>query len=193
MKLTMGLGIYPASVADVSEILALIHQKAAFDDSIDPDCTTLQATEEKLRHTLFNDTPFARVILVRTTEKAIGFALYYFQYSSFAAQPSIWLDDLYLEPEARGQGIGKALMIELAKVAQAHHCTHIAWTASKKNSNGIRFYQKLGAEVVGKKAKVLCFQAKDQVIQSLILAGYSNAQKHSDIALNLKTRSPANS
>jgi GNAT superfamily N-acetyltransferase len=152
---------------DVSVILALIRRKAAFDDSMDSDCTPLQATEAKLCQTLFNDPPFAKVLLVERSS-AIGFALYYFRYSSFAAQPSIWLDDLYLEPESRGQGIGKALMIELAKEAQKHHCSHMAWTASQKNDRGIGFYQALGAEIVGEQAKVLCFQANSQVIQSLL-------------------------
>jgi GNAT superfamily N-acetyltransferase len=160
--------IYPASVEDVSDILILIRKKAAFDDSMDSDCTALDATEDKLRQTLFNDQPFAKVLLVEMAGRAIGFALYYFRYSSFAAQPSIWLDDLYLEPEARGRGVGRALMVELAQVAQANHCPHIAWTASKKNLRGIEFYQKLGAEVVGERAKVLCFHADSRVIRSLI-------------------------
>jgi GNAT superfamily N-acetyltransferase len=161
--------IYPASVENVSDILVLIRKKAVFDDSMDSDCTALAATEDKLRQTLFNEQPFAKVLLIEVLGRAIGFALYYFRYSSFAAQPSIWLDDLYLEPEARGQGVGKAIMVELAKAAQAHHCTHIAWTASKKNLRGIRFYQKLGAEVVEERAKVLCFQADSQVIRSLLM------------------------
>jgi GNAT superfamily N-acetyltransferase len=168
MILKTDLTIRAAQIQDVPAILSLIHQKAAFDASMDSDCTPLQATEAKLHQTLFNDTPFAKVLLVERSRHAIGFALYYFRYSSFAAQPSLWLDDLYLEPEARGQGMGRSLMVELAREAQKHHCTHIAWTASKQNDRGISFYQALGAEIVGEQDKVFCFRANSQVIQSLL-------------------------
>jgi GNAT superfamily N-acetyltransferase len=167
MILKTGAAIRTAAPEDVPSILSLIHKKAAFDNGMDSDCTPLQATETKLRQTLFGDIPFAKVLLVERSGQAIGFALYYFRYSSFAAQPSIWLDDLYLEPDARGQGIGKALMVELAQQARRHSCSHIGWTASKKNDRGIGFYQALGAEIMGEQGKVWCFRADGRVIRSL--------------------------
>jgi GNAT superfamily N-acetyltransferase len=79
---------------------------------------------------------------------AVGFALYYFRYSSFRGRPSVWLDDLYVHPHARRQGAGRLLMDRLAAVATAADCTHIAWVASASNAVGMSFYRRLGATVV---------------------------------------------
>jgi GNAT superfamily N-acetyltransferase len=74
--------------------------------------------------------------------------LYYFRYSSFRGRPSIWLDDLYVHPPARRQGVGRLLMGRLAEVAAATDCTHMAWVASASNTTGMGFYRRLGATVV---------------------------------------------
>jgi len=79
---------------------------------------------------------------------AVGFALYYFRYSSFRGRPSMWLDDLYVYPPARRQGAGRLLMRRLPELATVADCTHIAWVASASNSIGMDFYRRLGASVV---------------------------------------------
>jgi GNAT superfamily N-acetyltransferase len=97
---------------------------------------------------LFGPRPFAFVLLAGGPGLAVGFALYYFRYSSFRGRPSIWLDDLYVHPPARRQGAGRLLMGRLAEVAAAADCTHIAWVVSASNAIGMSFYRRLGATVV---------------------------------------------
>ena len=79
---------------------------------------------------------------------AVGFALYYFRYSSFRGRPSVWLDDLYVHPHVRRQGAGRRLMGRLAELAIAADCTHIARVASASNAVGMSFSRRLGAAVV---------------------------------------------
>ena len=78
----------------------------------------------------------------------VGFALYGFRYSSFAGQPSIWLDDLYVNEAVRSRGAGAALMIHIAQVSKNNDCTHLAWNADVRNVRGLSFYRRLGAEIV---------------------------------------------
>jgi GNAT superfamily N-acetyltransferase len=77
----------------------------------------------------------------------VGFALYGFRYSSFAGQPSIWLDDLYVDEQMRSQGAGSAIMKQLAQIAKESECTHLAWNADAQNIRGLGFYHRLGAEI----------------------------------------------
>jgi GNAT superfamily N-acetyltransferase len=88
--------------------------------------------------------------------RPVGFALYYFRYSSFAGQPSLWLDDLYVDEESRSQGAGAELMRALARTAKDTRCTHIGWTANARNTRGLKFYERLGATITEQKGNV-CF------------------------------------
>ena len=116
------------------------------------------ATEARLRETLFGRMPFARVLLAERAGEAVGFALYYFRYSSFAAQPSLWLDDLFVTVEARSQSIGTRLMACLAQEALTTGCSHMAWTAGARNTDGLRFYDRLGGRVIERKGEVLYYR-----------------------------------
>ncbi|MBW4622756.1 MAG: GNAT family N-acetyltransferase [Cyanosarcina radialis HA8281-LM2] len=136
-----------ATPNDVSLIFSFIDKKAEFDRSIGAFSGQLQVSEDKLRKTIFGTLPFASVLFAESEEKAIGFALYGFRYSSFAGQPSIWLDDLYVDEDMRSQGAGMLLMRYLANIAEENDCTHIAWNADARNLRGLSFYQRLGAEV----------------------------------------------
>jgi GNAT superfamily N-acetyltransferase len=78
----------------------------------------------------------------------IGFALYGFRCSSFVGQPSIWLDDLYVNEDWRSQGAGAVLMDHLAQIAKENDCTHLAWNADARNIRGLDFYYRLGAEIM---------------------------------------------
>ncbi|MDZ8051904.1 MAG: GNAT family N-acetyltransferase [Aulosira sp. ZfuVER01] len=136
-----------ATPNDVSLIFSFIKKKAEFDRKIGAFSGVLQVSEEKIRKTLFGTIPFSYVLFAEIAEREIGFALYGFRYSSFTGQPSIWLDDLYVDEEMRSQGAGAALMSHLAEIAKQNDCTHIAWNADVRNTRGLSFYYRLGAEI----------------------------------------------
>jgi GNAT superfamily N-acetyltransferase len=139
-----------ATPDDVSLIFSFIQKKSEFDRNIGAFSGVLQVSEEKIRKTLFGIIPFSYVLFAELSAHEVGFALYGFRYSSFAGQPSIWLDDLYVDNEMRSQGAGAALMAQLAQIAQIaaeNDCTHLAWNADARNTRGLRFYDRLGAEI----------------------------------------------
>src|SRR6266576_1336146 len=137
-----------ATAADAPEVLAFVRAKAQFDRGLGAFAGELGTTEQLIRRHLFGPRPFAFALLAGGPGPAVGFALYYFRYSSFRGRPSVWLDDLYVHPPARRQGAGRLLMGRLAEVAAAADCTHIAWVASARNALGMDFYRRLGATVV---------------------------------------------
>jgi GNAT superfamily N-acetyltransferase len=136
-----------ATLDDVSLIFSFIQKKSEFDRNIGAFSGALQVSEDKIRKTLFGIIPFSYVLFPEFSKSEVGFALYGFRYSSFAGQPSIWLDDLYIDNEMRSQGAGTALMAQLAQIAEENHCTHLAWNADARNTRGLSFYHRLGAEV----------------------------------------------
>ncbi len=136
-----------ATPDDIPLIFSFIQKKSEFDQSIGVFSGVLQVSEEKIRKTLFGITPFAYVLFAELSAHEAGFALYGFRYSSFAGQPSIWLDDLYVEDTMRSQGAGAALMAQLAQIAKENDCTHLAWNADARNARGLHFYNQLGAEI----------------------------------------------
>ncbi len=144
-----------ATQDDIPLILSFLQKKAEFDRSMGAFEGILQATEQKLYESLFSSVPFARVLLGDVLGKPIGFALYYFRYSSFAAKPSLWLDDLYVDLAVRSKGIGSVLMKTLTQIAENTNCTHMAWTASANNLRGVSFYGRIGAEIIDRKGNTL--------------------------------------
>ena len=149
--------IREAHLDDLSLILQFIQKKAEFDTVIGSFSGTLSITEAKLQQTLFGQTSFAKVLLAETFQQAVGFALYYFCYSSFKAQPSLWLDDLYVDRPFRSQGIGKALMVHLAEIANAQSCSHMGWNAWKDNVHAVEFYHRIGGKIIETQEKRLLF------------------------------------
>lgn len=145
----MNYAIHPAVPADLQALLKLIHLKAEFDGC--PNAVT--ATAEKLGNTLFTSQPMAHVLLAKTQKNAqldpqpIGFASYHFTYSTFLAQPSLWLDDLFVMSDYRNQAIGTRLIQQLCKIADHHGCGRIDWTVSINNDAGIRFYERMGGRL----------------------------------------------
>jgi GNAT superfamily N-acetyltransferase len=150
--------IRSGELADIPLIFSFIQKKAAFDRHLGAFSGRLQTTETALRETLFNEFPFAKVLFAEDPQQPIGFALYYFRYSSFRGRPSLWLDDLYVDETKRGQGIGTVLLQQLVTIAQTHQCSHLAWTADVANERGIRFYEKVGATVIEQQSRSLTFQ-----------------------------------
>ena len=147
-----------ANPDDVSLIYKFIQKKADFDRFIGAYSGTIQTSEAKIRQTVFSHNPFAYVLLAADERDVIGFALYGFRYSSFAGQPSIWLDDLYIEQNMRSKGAGALLMNKLQQIADENNCTHLAWTADARNIRGLKFYRRLGAEVSEQKGDRCVFK-----------------------------------
>ena len=103
------------------------------------------ATEETLRATLFGDRPYAETLLAWDDDECCGFALFFMNYSTFLAQPGIYLEDLFVKPHARGRGLGKALLTKLAQLARERNCGRLEWSVLDWNEPSIRFYKSLGA------------------------------------------------
>ena len=141
------MNVRTATSEDIPLIFSFIEKKAEFDRSIGAYSGVLQVSEDRIRKTLFCTTPFSFVLFAEYSGLEIGFALYGFRYSSFAGQPSVWLDDLYVDEGQRSQGAGAWLMNQLARIAKSHDCTHLAWNADARNTRGLSFYHRLGAEI----------------------------------------------
>jgi len=103
------------------------------------------ATEERLRETLFGAKPAAEVLLAHYDLECAGFALFFPTYSTFLAQPGIYLEDLYVKPQLRGKKIGLTLLERLAKIAAERGCGRMEWSVLNWNEPSIRFYKELGA------------------------------------------------
>lgn len=138
------ISILPANAADVPVILAFIRGLAEY-EKLTHQCV---ATEESLRKSLFGDRPFAEVLIARAGDKPVGFALFFYNYSTFLAQPGIHLEDLFVLPDFRHRGIGKSLLTALAKIALERHCGRLEWTVLDWNQPAIDFYKKIGAAIL---------------------------------------------
>ena len=103
------------------------------------------ATETSLRETLFGERRYAEVVIAEIEGEPVGFALFFHNYSTFVGRPGIYLEDLYVRPEYRGQGHGKALLVHLAKLAVERNCGRLEWAVLNWNEPAIRFYRSLGA------------------------------------------------
>jgi GNAT superfamily N-acetyltransferase len=136
------ISLRPASAADVPQILAFIEGLAAY-EKLSHACV---ATEESLHQTLFGPRPYAEVIMADYDGQPAGFALFFHNYSTFRAKPGIYLEDLFVLPERRGHGVGKALLIALAKLAVERDCARLEWSVLDWNTPSIDFYKSLGAE-----------------------------------------------
>ncbi len=104
------------------------------------------ATQIQLEQALFASTPCAYVIIAELDNKPVGFALYFFNFSTFLAKPGLYLEDLFVVPEARGKKVGKALLIELAKIALDSDCGRFEWWVLDWNTSAIDFYRSIGAK-----------------------------------------------
>jgi GNAT superfamily N-acetyltransferase len=133
--------IRPAAQADVPLILRFIRELADYERLLHE----VVATEDRLRETLFGARPAAEVVIAEDADEALGFALFFHNYSTFLAQPGIYLEDLYVRPEARGRGAGRALLGHLARLARERGCGRLEWWVLDWNESAIRFYRSLGA------------------------------------------------
>jgi len=136
--------IVPASESDVADIHALIRALADYERL----AHHVVSTEDDIRRDLFGPRPYAEVILARSDEETVGFALFFHNYSTFLGRPGIYLEDLFVLPEHRGQGIGRALLAELARIAVARRCGRLEWSVLDWNEPAVGFYRRMGADVM---------------------------------------------
>jgi GNAT superfamily N-acetyltransferase len=137
----MAFKIREANEADVPQIHQFIRDLADYEKL----GHVVVATEAQLLATLFGDTTFAEVIIAEEDGKPAGFALFFHNYSTFLAQPGIYLEDLFVKPEYRGRGYGKALLARLAQIARERKCGRVDWAVLDWNEPSIKFYESLGA------------------------------------------------
>lgn len=132
----------PATPADVPVILALIRDLAVY-ERLEHEVV---ASEEGLHAALFGPRAHVECVLAELGGTEVGFALFFHNFSTFLARSGIYLEDLYVRPEVRGQGIGKALLTHLARLAVERGCGRLEWSVLDWNESAIRFYRSLGAQ-----------------------------------------------
>jgi len=138
----MATTIRPATAADVGQILAFIRALAAYER--EPDAVT--ATEADLLRDGFGPNPFYHCLIAEHDGKPAGFAFYLFNYSTWMGRPGLYLEDLFVQPEFRGLGIGKALLERVAAIAVENNCPRLQWEVLDWNTPAIDFYRASGAE-----------------------------------------------
>ena len=136
--------IRPAEPSDCAEILRLIGELAVYEKLEH----MAVGTEEALREQLFGPRPAAETLIAERGGRAVGFALYFTTFSTFLCKPGLYLEDLFVEPDHRGAGIGKALLRRLAALARERDCGRLEWRVLDWNEPSIRFYESLGATVM---------------------------------------------
>ena len=133
--------VLPATEQDTSLILSFIKSLAEYERLADA-CV---ATEDAIRHSLFDKKPAAEVLLAYSGDRAVGFALFFHNYSTFLATRGLYLEDLFVIPEARGEGAGYALLSALAELALSRECGRMEWSVLVWNQLAIDFYLRIGA------------------------------------------------
>lgn len=138
------LAIAPAREDDIPVILSFIRKLAEYEKLLD----SVTATEEILRRSLFGPRPAAEVLLAYWSGEAVGIAIFFHNFSTFLGQPGIYLEDLFVDVAHRGKGIGKALLVELARLAKDRGCGRLEWSVLDWNTPSIEFYKRLGARAL---------------------------------------------
>ena len=138
------LTIRPATVADVPLILQLIRELAEYER--EPQAAV--ATQADLLRDGFGPEPKFRVDIAEWSGEPAGFAFYFWNYSTWQGRPGLYLEDLFVRPRFRGKGIGKALLVHLARVAVKNNCGRLVWQVLDWNTPSIEFYNSLGAETM---------------------------------------------
>jgi GNAT superfamily N-acetyltransferase len=130
-----------ATERDVPLILSFIRQLAEYERLLE----AVKATEEALRATLFGPKPVGEVIIAEDGTTPVGFALFFQNYSTFLAQPGLYLEDLFVIPASRGRGVGKLLLEHLAQIALDRGFGRVEWAVLDWNAPAIGFYRRIGA------------------------------------------------
>ena len=136
------IGIRPAVPGDIPLVLKFIQELAEY-EKLSHEVT---ATEDQLRSTLFGARPVAEVVIASHDDVPVGFAVFFANYSTFLGKPGLYLEDLFVRPAARGNGIGRALVEYLARLTMERGWGRLEWRVLDWNEPSIAFYRKLGAE-----------------------------------------------
>ena len=128
---------------DLTSLYVLLQAKAAFDGAVD----ALTASEQELGDAVFCDAPPCEFFVAELDDRLVGFAAFYPVFSTFAAKPGLWMDDLFVDAMERGRGIGRRLLVALAEEALRRDCCKLEWSLQKSNARGIAFYEREGAVV----------------------------------------------
>jgi GNAT superfamily N-acetyltransferase len=139
------LSIRNASAADAALILDFIRRLAAYER----EPNSVIATEADLLRDGFGPDPKYRCVIAEWDNVPAGFAFFFYNYSTWRGQPGLYLEDLFVMPEMRGKGIGKALLKHLAEIAVRENCYGIRWMVLEWNDPALKFYESLGAEILG--------------------------------------------
>ena len=142
MNIQSNFEIRPARVEDVPLILELIRDLATYERA--PKEVT--ATEEQLVAVLFGEKPVAEVLLAFERKSPVGFAVFFHNFSTWLGRPGLYLEDLFIKPEKRERGYGRALLVDLAKIALDRGCGRMEWAVLDWNEPAIKFYRSLGAK-----------------------------------------------
>lgn len=137
----VSLRIVEATEQDIPLILQFIRELAQYEKHLDQ----VENNEDRIRRTIFGEDRDIRAVIAYEGEVPVGYAIFLYTYSSFVGLRGIYLEDLYVKPEARGKGFGRALLSYLARVARARDCWRMEWVVLNWNESAISFYQGLGA------------------------------------------------
>jgi GNAT superfamily N-acetyltransferase len=135
------INIRKATLEDCELILSFIQKLADYEKMSDD----VVASVDDLKKTLFSERPFAEVVIGELSGEAVGFALFFHNYSTFVGKAGIYLEDLFVLPEARGKKVGKTLLVHLAKIAVERGCARFEWSVLDWNQPAIDFYRSIGA------------------------------------------------
>jgi len=138
----LSVQVRPGELEDVPLIAELIRGLARY-EKLDHEVVM---TEEKLTEALFGERRYAETLIAEVGGEPVGFALFFHSFSTFLAQPGIYLEDLFVVPEQRGRGVGRALLGQLAQVAVERGCGRLEWAVLDWNEDAIKFYERLGAK-----------------------------------------------
>jgi len=138
-----GIKIRKATSEDSALILMFITELAIYEDAENE----VVATESDIRKSLFGSDSTTRAVICNIDNEPVGFALYFFNYSTWLGKHGLYLEDLYVSPDHRGSGAGKALLKYLAKIALSMGCGRFEWSVLDWNEPAIKFYQSIGAKL----------------------------------------------
>ena len=144
MNQSASLRLRPATRDDVPDIRRLIQALATYEK--EPDSAVV--TEDDLLRDGFSALPRFKVVMAEWGGEVVGFAFYFYNYSTWQGRPGLYLEDLFVQPSHRGKGIGKALLVHLARIAVRENCGRFVWQVLDWNTPSIEFYESLGATMM---------------------------------------------